>query len=90
MSIVGLGFFSASLLMFLLTVTDAITASAIMGGGYLGLGLIFMVAARGTTSETTQTSSQKVPEAPDTRDMPPLAAAFMHGMAQGMAEGRRH
>lgn len=86
MGLAGLGFLSASALMLLLTVTDPITACAIMGGAFLGVGLLMMVAARSSGThhrrETHASGNQQA------ADMPPIAAAFMQGMAQGMAQGR--
>lgn len=88
MSLAGLGFFSASALMLLLTLTDPIMACAIMGSAFLGIGLLLMAAAR-SPRETAKHHASAPIKAP-TEDMPPIAAAFMQGMAQGMAEGRKH
>ncbi|WP_299854002.1 phage holin family protein [uncultured Roseobacter sp.] len=82
----GIGFLSASALLLLLTLTDPITACAIMGGAFLGTGLLFMLAARPSHKHDTPKHTQESQEA-----MPPVAAAFMQGMAQGLAAGRvRH
>ncbi|WP_299672643.1 phage holin family protein [uncultured Roseobacter sp.] len=83
MGLVGLGFLSASGLMLLLTLTDPITACAIMGGAYLGVGLLMMVAARGSGSDDPPAVPQNARQ--EAQELPPLAAAFMQGMAQGMA-----
>lgn len=86
MVLAGLGFLSASGLMLLLTVTDPITACAIMGGAFLGIGLLMMVAARSSKSDHSRHHRREVH--PKTEEMPPLAAAFMQGMMQGMAHRR--
>ena len=88
MTLTGLGFLSASALLLLLTVTDPMTACAIMGGAFVGVGLILMVAARSSGSDRAR--ANHTPARASTEEMPPLAAAFMQGMAQGMAQGRRH
>ncbi|WP_300011632.1 phage holin family protein [uncultured Roseobacter sp.] len=86
MTLVGLGFLSASALMLLLTVTDPMTASAIMGGAFLGIGLLMMAAARSSKPDHNRHHRREVH--PKTEEMPPLAAAFMQGMVQGMAHRR--
>ena len=89
MSLAGIGFLSAAALLFLLTQTDPITACAIMGAGFLGLGLILMVIARPSRHKSPKRDSHDRP-APHAQEMPPIAAAFMQGMAEGMAHNRRH
>lgn len=86
MDLTGVGFLSASMLMLLLTLTDPITACAIMGGVFLGLGLLLVAEASGPD----QRQRNRRPDQTATNDMPPLAAAFMQGMAQGMAQSRTH
>jgi len=96
MALIGLGFLCASGLMLLLTVTDPITACAILGGGFFGLGLILMVLARKprvpvseATLAASATGQATATPPPAARPMPPLAAAFMTGLSQGMAARRR-
>ncbi|WP_425657706.1 phage holin family protein [Roseobacter sp. EG26] len=87
MLLAGLGFFSASALMLLLTMTDPITACAILGGAFAGIGLLMIAVTQSSDNDghhaTADTSSAQKD------DMPPLAAAFMQGMAQGMAVRQR-
>ncbi|WP_187430715.1 hypothetical protein ROLI_000380 [Roseobacter fucihabitans] len=80
LALVGLGFLSASVFMLLLTQTDPITACAIMGGGFFGTGLIITWLAGAPNKPRSSDDSAAKQEA-----MPPIAAAFMQGMAQGMA-----
>ncbi|GFE49423.1 hypothetical protein So717_11760 [Roseobacter cerasinus] len=89
MGLAGVGFLSAAALLFLLTQTDPITACAIMGAGFLGLGLLLMVIARPSRHKPAKRDVHTRP-APREQDMPPIAAAFMQGMAEGMAHNRRH
>ncbi|MCV3269941.1 hypothetical protein [Roseobacter sinensis] len=87
MGLAGLGFLSAAALMLLLTMTDPITACAIMGGSFLGIGLLMMAIA-GTSNREESSQSRPQTDA-QTQDMPPLAAAFLQGVAQGMAQQQR-
>lgn len=98
MALIGLGFLCASGLMLLLTVTDPITACAIMGGAFFGLGLILMFVARkprvpvseaSLAASPTAQASATAPPPPPASPMPPLAAAFVQGLTQGMAARRR-
>lgn len=89
MGLTGVGFLSAAALLFLLTQTDPITACATMGGGFLGIGLILMVTARPSRHASPKRDVHARP-APREQEMPPIAAAFMQGMAEGMAHNRRH
>jgi hypothetical protein len=91
MTLIGLGFLSASGFMLLLTVTDPITASAIFGCGFFGLGLILMVMARKPPrpAHSAPLSGAQAGQQPETSPMPPLAAAFAQGVAQGMAARRQ-
>lgn len=91
MALIGLGFLCASGFMLLLTVTDPITACAIVGCGFFGLGLILMVMARKPHSPVRHapSSGTHADQKPAPSPMPPLAAAFAQGVAQGMA-ARRH
>ncbi|WP_339769087.1 hypothetical protein [uncultured Pseudosulfitobacter sp.] len=97
MAFVGLGFLCASGFMLLLTVTDPITACAIIGCAFLGIGLILLFAARRPRVPVSEASLAATPgvqagapgTAPGTNVMAPLAVAFAQGIAQGMAAGRR-
>ena len=96
MALVGLGFLCASGFMLLLTVTDPITACAIIGCAFLGLGLILLFAARKPrvpVSEASLAATPGVqagaPGAAGANVMAPVAAAFAQGIAQGMAARRR-
>jgi hypothetical protein len=93
MAFVGLGFLCASGFMLLLTVTDPITACAIIGCAFLGIGLILLFAARRPRVPVSEASLAATPGvqagAPGTNVMAPLAVAFAQGIAQGMAAGRR-
>ncbi|MBW4706937.1 hypothetical protein KX928_03955 [Roseobacter sp. YSTF-M11] len=86
MGLTGIGFLSASALLFLLTLTDPITACAIMGGAFLGTGMLLMMIARPSGSSGKE--HERHMSHRDQQEMPPVAAAFMQGMAQGMAAGR--
>lgn len=79
--LIGFTFLSAAFFLFLTTITDAVTACLLMGLSYAGLGLILMAFAR--TTPVPDQHAQKNP------DLPPLAAAFMQGVAQGTAV-RKH
>ncbi|MDW3223575.1 MAG: hypothetical protein R8G34_11955 [Paracoccaceae bacterium] len=83
MVLAGIGFLSASALLLLLTLTDAITAFAIMGGAFLGVGLLVVYSAK-PTNPNLETDRLEATQEP----MPPIAAAFMQGMTQGMAARR--
>ncbi|MGZ2259778.1 phage holin family protein [Roseobacter sp. A03A-229] len=87
MGLAGLGFLSAAALMLLLTLTDPIMACAIMGGAFLGVGLLMMAVAGASGREDKHLRHQ--PPQTQAEEMPPLAAAFMQGMAQGMAQQQR-
>lgn len=80
MALTGVGFLSASALMLLLTLTDAITACAIMGGAFVGVGLLIAYTAKPSNFAAAPLHEQAQQDA-----MPPIAAAFMQGLAQGMS-----
>lgn len=94
MSLTGLGFLTASAYLFLLTQTDAITASLIMGGVFVGLGLILLALASGDGDNADDTATspatrapQPLPEA-EHSPLTPVAVAFLDGLHQGMAVRR--
>lgn len=87
MGIIGIGFLSAALWLYLATVAGAILACMIVGCGFLGLGLVLMMLASGDDTDHAATARQDTPKSPE--GLPPLASAFMHGMEQGIAARRR-
>ncbi|ASM74028.1 MULTISPECIES: phage holin family protein [Roseobacteraceae] len=93
MALIGLGFLCAAGFMLLLTVTDPITACAIVGCAFLGAGLILMFLARKprvpVSKPTLEATLGVQAGAPGTSVMIPLAVAFAQGIAQGIAAGRR-
>ncbi|MBM2290549.1 hypothetical protein JQX09_01405 [Sulfitobacter pseudonitzschiae] len=93
MALIGLGFLCASGFMLLLTVTDPITACAIIGCAFFGIGLILMFAARRPRVPVSEAALAATPGVQagvaGTSVMAPVAAAFAQGIAQGMAAGRR-
>jgi hypothetical protein len=86
MVVVGLAFLTAALALYLWTVTDPITACLILGLGYAGLGLILIFAPSGRTEGPTPAPP---PDKTAQAEMPPIAAAFVQGMNQGIAVGAR-
>lgn len=80
MALIGLGFLCASGFMLLLTVTDPITACAIIGCAFVGVGLILMFAARRPrvpVSEATLAATPGVQAGVSGASvMAPVAAAF--------------
>ena len=93
MALIGLGFLCASGFMLLLTVTDPITACAIIGCAFVGVGLILMFAARRPRVPVSEATLAAIPGVQagvsGASVMAPVAAAFAQGIAQGMAAGRR-
>lgn len=87
MGLVGIGFLSAALWLYLAMLAGAILACVIVGCGFLGFGLVLMMLAAGEDTAQAGTTRQDTPKS--TQDLPPLASAFMHGMEQGMA-ARNH
>jgi amino acid transporter len=83
----GLGFLTAAAWLYLEAVGGAILACAILGFGYLGIGLILMMIASGD-DDAGERSAQPEPSRKGD-GMPPLATAFLHGMEQGMAARRQ-
>ena len=80
----GVGFLTAALFLYLLTQTDPISASLIVGGGFSGVGLVLIGVSRvGTT--TSSPGQETAQAAPPASAMTPVMLAFLDGLQQGMA-----
>ncbi|MDU9005799.1 phage holin family protein [Sedimentitalea todarodis] len=88
--LVGIGFLTMALWMYLTVLYGAILASLIVGMAYLGVGLIVMgFSVAKPTHEPAANAKPRPDEAPmDTSDAPPLVQAFLYGMQAGMKARR--
>ncbi|MBY5933472.1 phage holin family protein [Tateyamaria omphalii] len=80
----GVGFLTAALFMYLLTQTDPITACLIIGGGFSGLGLVFVGLSR-TGKSSPPAAVATAQASPSASAMTPVMLAFLDGLQQGMA-----
>ncbi|WP_172839397.1 hypothetical protein [Tateyamaria omphalii] len=67
-----------------MTQTDPITACLIIGGGFSGLGLVFVGLSRPGKSHTVA-ATNTAQTAPPASAMTPVMLAFLDGLQQGMA-----
>ena len=82
---VGLGFLTVAAWLLLVAVTDAATAATVIGATYLGAGLILLgvVLAGGRSGGQGAAEGAAVGSQQGAGEMPPLMAAFLHGMNAG-------
>ena len=89
--VVGLGILSWSAWVYLSLLTDPVTASAIIGGFYVGFGFLMIGFASLSTREDSRDNA--VPNqskfAGQTGPQPPLMQAFLYGMDAGLAAQRK-
>ncbi len=84
---VGLAFFTGAAWLYLSAVTDPLTAALVLGGAYLGLGLLTIGIALSGGSEDHHAATlahgpaRQEPQAAQ----PPLMQAFLHGMQAGVS-----
>lgn len=80
----GVGFLTAGFFLFLLTQTDPITACLILGGVFVGAGLILVGL---TQSNPSKRKADETPVNDQTNGSPmaPVVLAFLDGLQQGMA-----
>jgi hypothetical protein len=89
--IVGLGILTWSAWLYLSVVTDPVTASAIIGGAYVGVGLLMI----GTATLPSHDKAAPEPPAKSAQfagqpgAQPPLMQAFLYGMDAGLAAQRK-
>lgn len=87
----GLAFLSWAAWFYLSLLTDPMTASVIIGAGYVGLGLVLIGIAMSRSGESTSahspTESAKASQPPASQ--PPLMQAFMYGMEAGLSANKR-
>lgn len=81
---VGLGFLTAAAWMYIALVADAMTAALVIGGTYVGLGLILMGLSSAREVGTHHSTRTSAPSQP-----PPLMQAFLQGMQAGAQAQRR-
>ncbi len=82
---VGVAFLTVAAWLLLVAVADALTAATVIGVTYLGAGLILLgVVLTGGNSGTDRTAHNAAtgPEQ-GAAEVPPLMAAFLHGMNAG-------
>ncbi|WP_052249560.1 phage holin family protein [Tateyamaria sp. ANG-S1] len=80
----GVGFLTTALFMYLLTQTDPITTCLIIGGGFSGIGLVFVGLSRtGKPSKPPAVATAQA--APSASAMTPVMLAFLDGVQKGMA-----
>lgn len=87
---VGLGFLTASLWIFLVTIADSLTAAVTVGSAYVGIGLILLALA---TARNAEPRSHVRAERPLTTRMDVLvgiAVAFLEGLGAGLGSRPRH
>ena len=84
---VGAGFLTLAAWIWLVALTDPLVASIVIGCVYLGVGFIllaYMKLSGGPVAAAPRPqSAAAMSEPPTTPDMPPLMAAFIHGMQAG-------
>ncbi|SDX44965.1 phage holin family protein [Litoreibacter albidus] len=81
---VGLGFLTAAAWMYVTLIADAMTAALVIGGAYVGLGLILMGLSSARKVETHHATPTPASSQP-----PPLMQAFLQGMQAGAQAQRR-
>ncbi len=87
---VGLGFLTAALWIFLVTIADSLTAAVVVGSAYVGIGLILLALA---TARNAEPRMHVRPERPMTTRMDVLvgiAVAFLEGLGAGLGSRPRH
>ena len=82
---VGAGFLTLAAWIWLVALTDPLVASIVIGCVYLGVGFILLGCVRlsGGPVAAAPRPQAAASETPATPDMPPLMAAFIHGMQAG-------
>lgn len=85
--VVGLGFLTAAGWIYLVNVTDTLTAALILGGAFTGAGslTVGMASTSGSSHDTQPTSYASQPSVHEAADHPPLMQAFLHGMQAGVS-----
>ena len=85
--IVGTGFLTAAVWLYLATAYDPMLASVVIGIGYLGAGLLVVgIAVSDSSPAAKQPLAQEAKAAPDA---PPLLQAFLYGLQAGATAERR-
>lgn len=82
---VGAGFLTLAAWIWLVTLTDPLVASIVIGCIYLGVGFILLACVKllGGPVAAAPRPQAAASDPPATPDMPPLMAAFIHGMQAG-------
>jgi len=91
----GAGFLTSAIWISLAGVYDPLTASLIVGAGYVGIGLVLIAIASSIGNGTSHSHDASEPlrvagnPAPPESNLPPLAQAFMFGLDAGFKADRR-
>lgn len=90
LALIGAGFLTGAVFLALAAAHGAILACVVVGGGYLGLGLIAIALGTGHHAATVPPVKAATPVVHTGADMAgPLATAFVVGIQNGIAAGAR-
>ena len=81
--LVGIGFFTAALWLYLVVVFGAMQAALLIGLGYSGAGLICLGVLMSSGEPDPHPDTQKAAQAKQGVTAPPLVEAFLYGLQAG-------
>ncbi len=86
---IGLGFMTAAAWLFLITVTTALSAALIIGGAYLGLGLVLIGVASSSGKGSSHADASRHASKPAHEDPAIMVPQLINAFTSGLAAGQR-
>ncbi|WP_168770636.1 phage holin family protein [Flavimaricola marinus] len=87
--IVGLGFLTTALWMYLSLISEPMYAALIIGGGYFGLGLILLAVSTHRSPHSAPPHARPAPPTESVANAQTLVEAFISGMSAGSRAKRK-
>ncbi|EPX79470.1 hypothetical protein thalar_02295 [Litoreibacter arenae DSM 19593] len=79
----GVAFLTVAAWLFLVSVSDALTAAVVLGAAYLGLGLVLIGFAQSSKPPVPEPEAEPRSGSHVNPKQPPLMQAFIYGMEAG-------